>query len=103
GGIDAFWLIADPTDANSDVFPQLLQFTIQNKTPFFAFSEAFVRARALFSLSPDYAGIGKQACGIAQEIRGGKPPSQIPWQDPRGLALSVNMKTAQQLGLGEIS
>lgn len=103
GGIDAFWLIADPTVANSEVFPQLLQFTVQNKTPFFAFSEAFVRARALFSLSPDYAGIGKQACGIAQEIRGGKLPSQIPWQDPRGLALSVNMKTAQQLGLGEIS
>lgn len=103
GGIDAFWLIADPTVANAEVFPQLLQFTINNRTPFFAFSEAFVRARALFSLSPDYAGIGKQSCGLVQEIRAGKPAAQIPWQDPKGLSLSVNMKTAQQLGLGEIS
>lgn len=103
GGIDAFWLIADPTVANAEVFPQLLQFTINNRTPFFAFSEAFVKARALFSLSPDYAGIGKQSCTIVQDVRGGKSPAQIPWQDPRGLSLSVNLKTAQQLGLNEIS
>lgn len=103
GGIDAFWLIADPTVANAEVFPQLLQFTIQNRTPFFAFSEAFVRARALFSLSPNHAGIGRQACGIVRDVVGGKPVADVPWQDPTGLQLSVNLQTAQQLGLGEIS
>jgi len=103
GGIDAFWLIPDPTVANAEVFPKLLQFTVQNRVPFFAFSEAFVKARALFSLSADYSGIGRQTCTIAQKIVAGTPPSQIPWQDPEGLKLSVNIKTAEQLGLGEIS
>lgn len=103
GGIDAFWLIADPTVANADVFPKLLQFTVQNRTPFFSFSEAFVKARALFSLSADYSGIGKQACEVAQTIMGGTAPKDIDWQDPKGLKLSVNIKTAEQLGLSEIS
>ena len=103
GGVDAFWLIPDPTVANAEVFPKLLAFTIKNRTPFFAFSEAFVRARALFSLSADYTGIGKQICEISQQLAGGKPVSEVPRQDPRGLRLSVNIKTAQQLGLSEIS
>lgn len=103
GGIDAFWLIPDPTVANAEVFPKLLQFTVQNRLPFFAFSEAFVKARALFSLSADYAGIGRQTCSIAQKIIAGTPPAQIPWQDPEGLKLSVNVKTAEQLGLSAIS
>lgn len=103
GGIDAFWLIPDPTVANAEVFPKLLQFTIQNRTPFFSFSEAFVKARALFSLSADYAGIGKQTCEVAQTVMAGTAPASIPWQDPKGLKLSVNIKTAEQLGLSEIS
>ncbi len=102
-GIDAFWLIPDPTVANAEVFPKLLSFTVQNRTPFFAFSEAFVKARALFSLSADYGGIGRQACSIAKTIVGGTAPSEIPWQDPDGLKLSLNIKTAEQLGLSEIS
>lgn len=103
GGIDAFWLIADRTVANKSVFPKLLKFTIENKIPFFAFSEAFVRARALFSLSADYSGIGAQACDIAKELAGGKGPAEIPWQDPEGLKLSINITTAQQLGFDKIS
>lgn len=102
-GIDVFWLIPDPTVANAEVFKELLKFTTQNRVPFFAFSDAFVKNRALFSLSPSSEGIGQQACEIAKRILGGSPPASIPWEYPKNLILSINITTAQQLGFSEIT
>lgn len=102
-GIDVFWLIPDATVANAEVFKELLKFTTQNRIPFFAFSDAFVKNRALFSLSPSNDGIGLQACEIARRIVSGTPPSQIPWEYPKNLILSINITTAQQLGFSEIT
>lgn len=102
-GIDVFWLIPDPTVANAEVFKELLKFTNQNRIPFFAFSDAFVKNRALFSLSPSNDGIGLQACEIAKRIQSGTSTSSIVWEYPKNLILSINITTAQQLGFSEIT
>jgi len=103
GGVDLFWLIPDATVANKEVFEKLLEFTTKNRIPFFAFSEQFVKAKALFSLSASYDGMGSQACEIANRILQGKSPKEIPWESPKNLILSLNIQTAQQMGFTEIA
>lgn len=97
--MDAFILLPDPTVANKDVFPQVLEFTIKKKIPLWAPSKAFVEAGALISLDYRYDGIGEQMCEIVKEIEKGKSPSEIGIVPPRLLDLTYNLNIAQQLNL----
>jgi len=102
-GIDAYWLIPDPTVVTREAFQLILNYTYKNNVPFMAFSKSFVDAGALISLAPNYPNIGKQACEIAQTIIQGKKPSDIPVQSPKGLELTFNLNTSKKLGLDIIA
>lgn len=103
GGIDAYWMVPDPTVVTQEAFRMILDFTYNNNVPFIAFSKSFVDAGALVSLSPSYASIGQQACQIAQKILQGGKIAEIPVQSPKGLELTFNINTAKKLGLENIA
>ncbi len=103
-GIDAYWLIPDPTVVTRKSFNEILKFSNQKKIPTFVFSKLMVKRGAFIALTVgDYVSLGAQACEIAQKIFSGIPPSQIPYQYPRELEIAVNVSVARLLNLTEIA
>jgi putative ABC transport system substrate-binding protein len=96
GRIDALWLLPDTRVVNKDVFTYLLRTTLDRGIPLFGFLEGFTQAGALASISPDYRDIGMRAGDLAAQIlsRGVVPPKSYSLG-----ALSINLKTAQRLGI----
>ncbi|MFM7199533.1 MAG: ABC transporter substrate-binding protein [Myxococcota bacterium] len=100
GNIDSLWMVPDSVALTQDTFRLLLARTAKVKLPYLAFSENFVKAGALISVSPDYAAIGSQAASLARQILDEKQaPSSIPPMAPIGTHLTVNVDTARQLEL----
>ncbi len=102
-GIDAFWLIPDPTVVTPEAFRAILEFSQKDNVPFFAYNEAFVKAGALLSLGPNAASIGGQACQMARRVMGGESAGSVAIAAPQGMELYLNMKTSEQLGLTSIA
>lgn len=98
--VDGFWMTADPFIINKKNFKFLLKKTLALKIPFIAYSEPFVNAGALFSLSPDYFTIGSQAGAIVKNILVDKiSPGKIQVAPPIGTFLVINKKTALDIGI----
>jgi len=103
-GIDAYWMVPDPTVVTSEGFATVLNYTLEKKVPFLAYSKAMVDKGALVSLAPNYASIGSQACSVAEQIvQGAISPAQVSITPPKGLELTFNIKTAKQIGLENIA
>jgi putative ABC transport system substrate-binding protein len=96
--VGAIWLIPDTTVVSRDTFSYLLQNTVDQKVPIFAFSEGLVKSGALASFSPDYSEIGKEAARLTDKISSGASPNSLPPVYPRG-ELYLNLNTAQTLGV----
>jgi putative ABC transport system substrate-binding protein len=95
--IDALWLVPDAKIVNKDVFAYLLRATLDEGIPLFGFLEGFTQAGALASIAPDYADIGAKAADLAKKVLAA--PATLPTKVYSNGALSVNLKTAQRLGL----
>jgi len=102
-GIDAFWMIPDPTVWSRESFDTVLKFTLEKRVPFLAFSKSMVQAGALVSLAINYTELGKQACSIATRVIQGEKPNQYQLVPPKGLELTFNMGTAKLLGFQDIA
>lgn len=102
-GIDAFWLLPDPTVVNRTSIVTILKFSFENRIPIFAFHKKFVQAGVLLSLSPSYEKMGSQACEMAKKIAAGTKVSDLPPEPPSSFEIAVNVKTARNLNLQEIS
>jgi putative tryptophan/tyrosine transport system substrate-binding protein len=101
GSIDALWLMPDPRLITAEMFNFLLVFTLERKIALFGFLDSFTQAGALASVAPDYQEIGRRAARLALDLAN-KPPEgrvPVPAPTPSPGALTVNMKTAKQLGL----
>lgn len=99
GKIDALWLIADGTVVNADSLEFILLFTLENGIPLLTYSEAFVRAGALMSLSIDHFNAGEQAADVVNDMINGdaeRLPSMI---EADYVRTSINMVTARAIGL----
>jgi putative ABC transport system substrate-binding protein len=97
GQIDALLLLPDSKVMNKEVFNYLLRASLDANIALFGFLEALTQAGALASISPDYQDIGARAGELvtqALEHRGTLPPKTY----SRG-ALSINLKTAERLGI----
>jgi len=66
---------------------------------FFAVGNGEVESGALMALRCDFREIGKQTAPIAVKILKGMKPMDIPSQLPLSHRLTVNLKTARQLGM----
>jgi putative ABC transport system substrate-binding protein len=101
GAIDALWLMADPRLVTAEMFNFLLGFTLERKIALFGFLDSFTQAGALASVAPDYQEIGRRAARLATEIANKPAGDRVPVPPPQDSpgALTVNMKTAKQLGV----
>ena len=99
GRIDALWQIADPSVTPS--FKHLRRFTFKGKIPFFVLSEKFTQSGALVSVSIDYPSIGLQAAQMSNSFIYDKQSiQQIGIQPPKRLQITLNITTAQRIGVG---
>ena len=96
--IDALWMIPDPVVVTRDNFRYLANRTLHDDVAFLAFSENFVRAGALLSVSPDYSTMGSQAAALIDRIVASKPGAPSV-QAPIGSSLVINAETARALGI----
>lgn len=101
GSIDALWLLPDPKLITKEVFTFLLVFMMDRRVPTLGFVESFTNAGALASVSPDFAEAGRRAGVLVAEIANRPADRRLPVPAPvvgQG-KLSINMKTAAQLGI----
>lgn len=99
GRSDAVWMVPDTTIYNSNTTQDVLLLSLREKVPVIGLSPMYVKAGALFSLSCDYADIGGQAGEIAEQIVSGTAPSQIGTRHPRKKDISINIITAERIGV----
>ena len=99
-GIDALWIVPDETILSQAVVQQMLLYSYRRKVPLLGMSDRHAQMGALFSLSfASGEDIGRQAGELAQAILTGRAASDVPYTSARKLFLTVNLKTAQKLGL----
>jgi putative ABC transport system substrate-binding protein len=99
GKIDALWMIADRSVANTEAAQAIIAFALENKLPVFALSEQQVKDGALVSLSPNYTGLGQQVGRIANRILSDKAsPGSLVVAQPEGLDIAINLTTAKRIG-----
>jgi putative ABC transport system substrate-binding protein len=99
-GIDALWIVPDETILSQAVVQQMLLYSYRRRVPLLGMSDRHAQMGALFSLSfASGEDIGRQAGELAQAILTGRAASDVPYTSARKLFLTVNLKTAQKLGL----
>lgn len=100
-GVDALWMLPDPVVVTRENFRYLRDRTRADKIAFLAFSENFVRAGALLSISPNYETMGAQAAALLEDLVGDptSPGSAPRVQQPLGSKLVINADTAAAVGL----
>ena len=99
-GIDALWIVPDETLLSQAVVQQMLLFSYRRKIPLLGLSDRHAQMGALLALSfASGEDIGRQAGDLAQAILAGRSAADVPYTNARKVALTVNLKTAQKLGL----
>lgn len=97
--VDVVWSLADRHVFTPQTTPALILASVRRRIPFVGLSPAHVRAGAVMALSCDYADVGRQAAEIALRALGGADLSHIPVSSPRSVAVALNRRTAQHIGL----
>jgi len=96
--IDAVWMIPDPGVVTRDNFAYLAHRTGNDRIAFLAFSENFVRAGALMSITPDYATMGSQSAALLRRLLRDTHAKSVV-QSPLGSRLVINASTARAVGI----
>ncbi|MDY6863928.1 MAG: ABC transporter substrate-binding protein [Thermodesulfobacteriota bacterium] len=99
GKIDAFWMVPDITVITPETVEFLLLFSLNNGIPILSFSKKYVEMGALMSIGIDAFDIGMQAGEMCKNILSGGDVMNVHMVDPRNAVISVNLKTAKNLGI----
>lgn len=97
--IDALWLVSDRTVLTTQSLQYVFLFAFQTNLPLMGLSDHFVRMGALFAVGPDYRDVGMQSGEFAAQILAGRDPYELPVASPRKVLLSLNLRTAEIIGL----
>lgn len=97
--IDALWLVSDRTVLTTQSLQYIFLFAFQTNLPLMGLSDHFVKMGALLAVGPDYEDVGRQSGEIAVRILKGENPEELPVMPPRKAQLSLNLRTAQIIGL----
>jgi len=96
----AIYMVADPAIYNQKTTLELIEKCKEYKMPFIAFSDNFVKAGALMSISPSYSTIGSQAASIAEKILIDKmSPDNVGVEPPIGTFFVINALTLTEIGI----
>lgn len=97
--VDVVWALADSHVFTPQTTPALILSTLRQRIPLFGLSPGQVRSGALLALSCDYADIGRQTAEQVQRILAGTNAAEVPVTVPRKLLLSLNLRSADHLGV----
>lgn len=97
--IDALWLVSDRTVLTTQSLQYVFLYAFQTNLPLMGLSEHFVKMGALFAVGPDYKDVGMQSGEFAAQILHGRNPDELPVASPRKVLLSLNLRTAEIIGL----
>ena len=101
--IDILWMLADKAVLNPTSYNTLTRFSILNNKPLYALSGGLVEKGALFSLTPDYVSIGKQAASISNRVLIDRVPLKfIPIVAPDSYTFVLNYSVAKRIGFLEM-
>ena len=93
--------IMDPADAmvTAGLMEWGVEKALELKIPLLMLSKREAEKGALASFGVDYVDLGKQSSLIANQVLNGIPPSHIPSEYPRKFYFSINLITANKIGL----
>jgi ABC-type uncharacterized transport system substrate-binding protein len=97
--VDAIYIPTDPILLAKENLLRILEVGFRFKVPIIAVDDTSVELGALMALHCDFREIGKQAAPMAVKILKGMKPMNIPSQLPLSHRLTVNLRTAKQLGI----
>jgi putative ABC transport system substrate-binding protein len=98
--IDALWLVPDETVLSQAVVQHMLLLSLRRKLPLLGITDRHAQMGALFAMTfASGEDIGRQAGELAEAILSGRAVSDMPYTTARKVYLSLNLKTAQKLGL----
>lgn len=97
--IDALWLVSDRIVLTTQSLQYMFLFTFQNNLPLMGLSDHFVKMGALVAVGPDYQDVGRQSGDLAAEMLAGRSAADLPVASPRKVMLSLNLRTAEIIGL----
>lgn len=78
---------------------EVLLFSFRNRIPFVGPSASWAKAGALYALHWDGRDVGRQLAELAADLHAGAPIASLPPRGPRSEVLTLNGKTADQLGV----
>lgn len=99
GKFEGVLMIPDGHVYNAPNVQRLLLWGLRNRRAVWAFSDNIVKAGALAGIHTDAKQAGGQTAEIVLEILGGKTPESIGLRYPRDVERSVNLHTADRLGI----
>lgn len=82
-----------------NAIPNILPYMLRERLPSVSVNIARVKEGALAGYGPDYFALGQQGAVLADKIRKGARPSDLPIEQPLKLHLVINLKTAKAIGL----
>jgi putative ABC transport system substrate-binding protein len=88
-------LLVQPSIANSDIAELALLYRLPAVSP----NPGFVNVGGLISYSADFSAVPRRCAAMIAEILKGTKPANIPVELPERFWLTINLKTAKQLGL----
>lgn len=97
--IDCFLMTPDTEIYFPESVKYLLMEGAKRKLPVVGLSSYYTRAGALISFECDYMDLGRQSAEIAMKILDGQSPTTISLAEPRKIKFSLNLLTAEELGL----
>lgn len=99
GTVDAIVLLPNPDVISEETVEYAVAAGLERRIPVVGFSPRIAASGALISLSLDPVAIAAQAAGLAQRVLGGEMPRP---ELPRKQRLTINSRTARQIGLDDI-
>jgi putative ABC transport system substrate-binding protein len=94
--INALWMPPDPTIASA-VIP-LIKLSKEKRLPLMTVSGEGVREGALLSFAIDHYALGQKTSLLALKVLGGSKPGNLPVGSPKRAKLTLNLKTAREIG-----
>jgi putative ABC transport system substrate-binding protein len=97
--IDILWALPDRMVLAPQSAKEILLTSFRNRIPVIGASAPWVKSGALYALDWDYADLGAQNAAMALEVIKGTPINKIPATEPRSVAYTLNLKTAEHMKL----
>ena len=99
GEMDAFFYIIGPVTNSAESVELLANMTKRLRIPSVFHNADQVGLGGLFAYSPDLIAMGKQTSVFVDKVLKGQKPSDIPVEPNSKNVLSLNLKTAQEVGM----